>query len=155
MTSYNGRPKKAKQERKMNNMKTKIIRKILLSLGLMFILGSAITEVRGEVRIYSMGDVPRGKTGHFRITTDNPGPPMYVYFSVSGTAIAEVDYLPIVSPVYIPHCLEVCSVFIPVKTLPDPRGSSIYQAYNLVVTLKPGLGYLVGQPSSAQMMIDP
>ena len=30
-------------------MKTKIISKILLSLGLVFVLGSAITQVRGEV----------------------------------------------------------------------------------------------------------
>lgn len=137
-------------------MKTKIISKILLSLGLVFILGSAITEVRGEVSIFSMGDVTRGGTGHFRITTDNPGPPMYVYFSVSGNAIPGVDYMPLVSPVYIPRCLEVCSVFIPVRTLPDRRASSMFaQAYNLVVTLKPGLGYLIGQPHSAQMMIDP
>jgi hypothetical protein len=151
-----GSQRRPKQQRKIINMKTKIISKILLSLCFLFILGSAITQVRGEVRIYSMGDVARGKTGHFRITTDNPGPPMYVYFSVSGTAISGVDYIPLVSPVYIPHCLEVCSAFIPVQTLPDPRASSISrQAYNLVVTLKPGLGYLVGQPSSAQMMIDP
>ena len=137
-------------------MTKKIISRMILSLGLLFILGSAITQVRGEVTIYSMGDVTRGGTGHFRITTDNPGPPMYVYFSVSGNAIQGVDYTPLASPIYIPRCLEVCSVFIPVRTLPDPRGSSIFaQSYNLVVTLKPGVGYLVGQPRSAQMMIDP
>ena len=58
-------------------MKTKIISKILLSLGLVFVLGSAITQVRGDgpaipfpgqlpvVSIHSTGDVMRGKTGSF------------------------------------------------------------------------------------------
>jgi hypothetical protein len=48
-------------------MKTKIISKMLLSLGLVFVLGSAITQANGEdekllvVAIHSTGDVKRGK----------------------------------------------------------------------------------------------
>ena len=40
--------RKPKQERKINNMKTKIISKVPLSLGLVFVLASAITQLRGE-----------------------------------------------------------------------------------------------------------
>jgi len=39
--------------------------------------------------------------------------------------------------------------------LPDPRGSFIRQAYSVVVTLEQGAGYAVGQPSSAQILIEP
>jgi hypothetical protein len=144
-------------------MKTKIISKILLSLGLLFVLGSAITQVHGQVvTIHSAGDVIRGETSLFILTMNPPPPPdggTYVNFSVSGTAIPGVDYIPLVSPAYIAGCRGNFCVpgvgVIPVKTLPDPRGSSIRQAYSVVVTLKPGLGYAVGQPSSAQMMINP
>jgi hypothetical protein len=159
-------------ERKLNNMKTRIISRILLSLGLVFVLGSAITQVHGGssewsaystspmdgqlpvVTIHSTGDVTRGKTGSFVL---NMTPPMipgggYVNFSVSGTAIPGVDYVPPVSPVYVgPSGYGV----ILVQTLPDPRGSYIRQAYSVVVTLEPGAGYAVGAPNSAQMMIKP
>jgi hypothetical protein len=40
--------RKPKQERKVNNMKTKIISKLLLSLGAAFVLASAITQLRGD-----------------------------------------------------------------------------------------------------------
>ena len=56
-------------------MKTKIIKNLVLSLGLVFVLGSAITQVRGQTvppgqqllvaTIHSSGDVHRGKTGSF------------------------------------------------------------------------------------------
>jgi hypothetical protein len=73
-------------------------------------------------------------------------------FSVGGTAIPGVDYVPLVSPAFIgPDGYGV----ILVKTLPDPRGSSSAQAYSVVIKLDPGLGYAVGQPSIAQMMIKP
>ena len=50
-------------------MKTKIISKTLLSLGLAFVLGSAITQVHGEVvTIGSTGDVTRGTNGSFVVT---------------------------------------------------------------------------------------
>jgi hypothetical protein len=153
-------------------MKTKIISRILFSLGLVFVLGSAITQVRGGssecsaystspkdgqlpvITIHSTGDVTRGKTGSFVL---NMTPPMipgggYVNFSVSGTAIPGVDYVPPVSPVYVgPSGYGV----ILVQTLPDPRGSYIRQAYSVVVTLEPGAGYAVGAPNSAKMMIKP
>ena len=141
-------------------MKTKVIGKILLSLGLMFVLVSAITQVHGDspaipvVIIHSTGDVPRGKTGSFvlhMVPGMLPGG-AYVNFSVSGTAVPGVDYVPLVSPAYVgPSGYGV----ILVQTLPDPRGSYIRQAYSVVVTLEPGAGYAVGAPRSAQMMIKP
>ena len=152
-------------------MKAKILSRILLSLGLIFVLGSTITRVHGNsltssalptgpqaeqvpvITIHSTGDVKRGKTGSF-VLNMNPivfgG--MYVNFSVSGTAIPGVDYVPLVSPV---HIGQSGYGVILVQTLPDPRASSIRQSYSVVVTLEPGAGYAVGQPSSARMMIKP
>jgi hypothetical protein len=163
--------RKPKQERKINNMKTKIIKNLLLSLGLVFVLGSAITQVRGDTEIppppqpliatiHSSGDVNRGKTGSFVVELSQSTPSgkdnipyfPYVYFSVSGTAIPGADYIPLVSPVQIgPDGYGV----ILVKTLPDPRGSANRQSYSVVVTLEPGLGYSRGQPMSATMIIRP
>ena len=159
-------------------MKRKIINNLLLSLVLVFVLGSAITQVRGDsqaiqppgqlpvVTIYSTGDVKRGQTGSFvldmrRPTSSeqgyNPYHP-YVNFSVSGTAIAGVDYIALVSPAQIgPEGYGV----ILVKTLPDPRGSFSRQAYSVVVTLEPGLGYTLpsfgatGGGTSAKISIMP
>ena len=138
-------------------MKTKIISKILLSLALVFVLGSAITQVRSEedkfpvITIHSTGDVTRGKTGSF-VLNMNPvvfgG--MYVNFKVSGTAIPGVDYVHLVSPA---HIGQSGYGVILVQTLPDRRASS--QSYSVVVTLEPGAGYAVGEPKSAQMMIKP
>lgn len=76
----------------------------------------------------------------------------YVNFSVSGTAIPGVDYVPLVSPTYIGQ--SGYGVIL-VQTLPDPRASSLRQPYSVVVTLEPGAGYAVGEPGSAQMMIRP
>jgi hypothetical protein len=162
ITRGHGSPK---QERKMNNMKTKIISKMLVSLGLVFVLGSAITQVHGGspaspqdqqlpvVTIHSTGDVTRGKTGSFVL---NMNPPLmlggtYVNFSVSGTAIPGVDYVPLVSPAYIGQ--SGCGVIL-VQTLPDPRAFN-RQAYSVLVTLEPGAGYEVGTPSSSTMWIRP
>jgi hypothetical protein len=145
----------------MNKMKTKIIRKILLSLALVFVLGSAITEVRGDdvgggITIFSMGNVTRGTTGHFRIQTRAAFSSFYVNFAVSGTAIPRVDYVALRSPVYVPRCpFGGCEVYIPVTTLPDRRGLIGLQAYSIDIKLLPGPGYTVGAPSSAQMLIDP
>jgi len=153
-------------------MKTKIISKILLSLGLVFVLGSAITQVHGGSpassvystspqdqqlpvgTIHSTEDVNRGKTGSFVL---NMKPVImlggiYVNFSVSGTAIPGVDYVPLVSPAYIGQ--SGYGVIL-VQTLPDRRASFIRHAYSVVVTLEPGLGYALGEPRSAQMMIRP
>ena len=147
-------------------MKTQIIGKILLSLGLMFVLGSTITQVHGGspaspkdqqppvITIYSTGDVIRGKTGSF-VLSMNPQLLLggtYVNFTVGGTAIPGVDYVALVSPAYIGQSGYGT---ILVQTLPDPRGSADRQSYSVVVTLEPGLGYAVGQPSSATMWIKP
>jgi hypothetical protein len=65
---------------------------------------------------------------------------MYVNFSVSGTAVAGVDYVPLLSPAYIG---QSGYGVISLKTLPDPRAASS-QAYSVVVTLEPGAGYALG-----------
>jgi len=152
-------------------MKTKIIKNLVLSLGLVFVLGSAITQVRGDseaiqppgqlvATIHSSGDVNRGQTGSFvvdmrQITSSDKGyipyfP--YVNFSVSGTAIPWVDYIALVPPAQVgPEGYGV----ILVKTLPDPRGSGNRQSYSVVVTLNSGLGYALGQPTTAKMIIKP
>jgi hypothetical protein len=148
-------------------MKTRIIKNLLLSLGLVFVLGSAITQVRGDpeatappallpvATIHSSGDVSRGKTGSFVVdmrqntSSDKPYYP-YVNFSVSGTAIPGVDYVAIVSPAQIgPEGYGV----ILIKTLPDLRG--LQQSCTVVVTLGNGLGYSLGQPMRAKMLIKP
>ena len=138
-------------------MRTKILSKILLSLALVFVLGSAITQVRSEedkfpvITIHSTGDVTRGKTGSF-VLNMNPvvfgG--MYVNFKVSGTAIPGVDYVHLVSPA---HIGQSGYGVILVQTLPDRRAP--VESYSVVVTLEPGPGYAVGEPSSARMMIKP
>jgi hypothetical protein len=147
-------------------MKTKLISKIVLSLGFVLVLGSAITQVHGgssasaqdvqlpAITIYSTGDVVRGKTGSFVL---NMNPPLllggtYVNFKVSGTAIPGVDYTALISPGYIG---QSGYAVLSVKTLPDPRGSFNAQAYSVVVTLEPGAGYRVGEPSSATIWIKP
>src|SRR5258708_36354469 len=147
-------------------MKTKIISKLFLSLGLVFVLGSAITQVRGDsqaiqppgqlpaVTIHSTDNVVRGKTGSF-VLSMNPQLMLggtYVNFSVSGTAISGVDYVALVSPAYIGQSGYGT---ILIQTLPDPRGSFNRQAYSVVVTLEPGAGYAIGAPSSATMWIKP
>ena len=140
-------------------MKTKVISKILLTVGLVFVLGSAVTQVRSEddnfpvMTIHSAGDVTRGKTGSFVL---NMNPVVfggsYVNFSVSGTAIPGIDYVPLVSPA---HIGQSGYGVILVQTLPDRRGPASRQSYSVVVTLEPGAGYAVGEPKSAQMMIKP
>ena len=167
-------------------MKTNIISKILLTLGLVLVLGSAVTPVHGGTQPSSASvigppeqapvvnintvnvsglpnasgfngsieDVTRGKIGVF-VLSEKPQIPFattFVNFSVSGTAIPGVDYVPLVSPAFIGQ-----SGFgvILVKTLPDPRASVVRQAYSVVVTLEPGPGYTVGQPSSAEILIQP
>ena len=149
-------------------MRAKTISKTLLSLRLVFVLASAITQVHGgspessgystsaqgfgmPATIHSHGDVTRGQTGLFTINIPGLDYGVYVNFSVSGTAIRGVDYVQLVSPVY----TRLPSRGIPVHTLPDPRGSIFGQAYSVVVTLRPGIGYTVGEPSSAKMMINP
>ena len=168
-------------------MKTKIISKILLTLGLVLVLGSAVTPMHGGtepsstsviappplqfpvVTIHTVNAsgiptastsngnievVTRGQIGTFVLSV-NPKillATTFVNFKVSGTAISGVDYTPLVSPAFIGQ-----SGFgvILVKTLPDPRASVVPQAQSVVVTLEPGPGYTVGQPSKAEILIEP
>jgi hypothetical protein len=147
-------------------MKTRIISRLLLSLGLAFLLDSAITQVHGGsaagpqgenlpvITIHSTDDVTRGKIGTF-VLEMKPAVMlggMYLKFSVSGTAIPGVDYVPPVSPAYIG---QSGYGVIQVQTLPDLRASSVPQAYSVVMTLEPGPGYALGKPSSATMWIKP
>jgi len=106
------------------------------------------------ITIHITGDINRGKTGSF-VLGMKPAVMFggtYVNFSVSGTAIPGVDYVPLVSPAYIGQ--SGYGVIL-IQTLPDPRASSFRQAYSVVVTLEPGLGYALGEPRSAQIMIKP
>jgi hypothetical protein len=106
------------------------------------------------ITIHNTDNVTRGKTGSFVL---NMKPALmfggsYVNFSVSGTAIAGVDYVVLVSPAYVgPSGYGV----IQVQTLPDPRESSSRHAYSVTVTLEAGAGYEVGARSSATMWIKP
>jgi len=111
-------------------------------------------ENQPVITVHNTDSVTRGKTGSFVL---NMKPAlmlggMYVNFKVSGTAIQGVDYVALVSPAYIG---QSGYGVIQIQTLPDPRESSIRQAYSVVITLEPGAGYAVGQPSSATMWIKP
>ena len=113
-------------------------------------------SVEGEqlpvITINSAGNVLRGKTGSF-ILEMKPALAfggMYVNFKVSGTAVAGVDYVALLSPTYLG---QSGYGVISLRTLPDPRGSFNRQAYSVVVTLQPGAGYAVGEPSSALIWI--
>jgi hypothetical protein len=106
------------------------------------------------ITVHSTDNVTRGKIGSF-VLDMKPALMLggtYVNFKVSGTAIAGVDYVLLVSPAYIG---QSGYGVIQVKTLPDQRGASFRQAYSIVVTLEPGAGYAVGAPSSATMWIKP
>jgi len=106
------------------------------------------------ITIHSAGNILRGETGSF-VLEMKPVPMfggMYVNFSVSGTAIPGVDYVAPVSPAYIgPSGYAVLLI----KALPDPRGPADRQSYSVEVKLDSGLGYALGQPSSAMMWIKP
>src|SRR6266436_3930809 len=116
------------------------------------------TSPEGEnlpvVTIHSAGNILRGKIGSF-VLDMKPALAfggMYVNFSVSGTAVAGVDYVPFLSPTYIGQSGYGVISF---ATMLDPRGSSNRQAYSVVVTLKPGAGYFIGEAKSALIWIKP
>jgi hypothetical protein len=109
-------------------------------------------ENRPIITINSAGNVLRGKTGSFvmKMTPPVAFGGMYVNYKVGGTAVAGVDYVSLLSPAYIgPSGYAVISL----RTLADPRGASDNKAYSVVVTLEPGAGYFVGEPSSALIWI--
>jgi hypothetical protein len=113
------------------------------------------TAIEPAITIHSTDNVARGKIGTFVLSMEPANRlagGMYVKFSVDGTAIPGVDYVAVVSPAYVgPSGYAV----IQIKTLADPRGLSIPQAYSVVLTLEDGAGYAVGQPGSATMWIKP
>ena|SRR5438309_2084056 len=116
------------------------------------------TSPEGEnlpvVTIHSTGNILRGKTGSF-VLDMKPAlvfGATFVKFSVSGTAGAGVDYAPLISPAYIG---QSGYGVISIATLPDPRAGSFRQAYSIVVTLEPGLGYFIGEQKSALIWIKP
>ena len=106
------------------------------------------------ITIHNTNSVTRGKTGSFVLNMNSGRVPggMYVNFSISGTAVAGIDYVQPLSPALIGQSGYGT---ILVQTLPDPRGLANRQAYSVVVTLEPGLGYAIGAPSSATMWIKP
>jgi hypothetical protein len=110
-------------------------------------------ENRPVITIHSTDSVKRGKTGSF-VVDMHPlmfgG--MYVNFSLSGSAVAGVDYVQPLSPAYIGQSGYGA---ILIQTLADPRAGSSRQVYDVVVTLEPGAGYALGIPSSARMWIKP
>jgi hypothetical protein len=179
-----------KQTNRLTNMKTQIISKMILTLGLVFVLGSAVTPVHSGTQPSSASvigpperfpvvtintvnasgingsieNVTRGQIGVFVLSEkfQIPLATTFVNFKVSGTAIPGVDYVPLVSPASVgpsPTANNLTTAVgfgvILVKTLPDLRASVVRQAYSVVVTLEPGPGYAVGQPSSAQILIKP
>ena len=119
-------------------------------------LGSnpTLTSASAVVTVHSTDNVTRGRIGSFVLAMKSTRMlgGTYVNFKVSGTAIAGVDYVLLVSPAYIG---QSGYGVIQVKTLPDQRGSAFRQAYSVIVTLEAGAGYEVGAASSATMWIKP
>jgi hypothetical protein len=177
MTRVHGKPNK---ERKIKHMKNRNIICTTTLVALALALGAqaspypdggptylsstvrrnANSEAENEsqnlpmITIHSTGNVIRGKTGSF-VLDMKPALMLggtYVNFKVSGTAIAGVDYVLLVSPAYIG---QSGYGVIQVQTLPDPRGPSFRQAYSVIVTLEAGAGYAVGASRSATMWINP
>ena len=106
------------------------------------------------ITVHSTDNVTRGRIGSF-VLAMKPTLMLggtYVNFKVSGTAIAGVDYVLLVSPAYIGRSGYGV---IQVKTLRDPRGSAFRQALSVIVTLEPGAGYAIGAARSATMWIKP
>ena len=118
------------------------------------IQGASTVVTQAVVTVHSTDNVTRGRIGSF-VLAMKPTRMLggtYVNFKVSGTAIAGVDYVLLVSPAYLG---QSGYGVIQVKTLRDPRGSAFRQAYSVTITLEPGAGYAVGAASSATMWIKP
>ena len=172
MTRVHRRPKQKRKVNKMKNQNTVLIAIVsALAFALAPVtkaernpeggpdpiqLGSnpTLTSASAVVTVHSTDNVTRGKTGSF-VLDMKPALMFggtYVNFKVSGTAIAGVDYVLLVSPAYIG---QSGYGVIQVKTLRDPRGSAFRQAYSVTVTLEPGAGYALGASRSATMWIKP
>src|SRR6476646_1452251 len=174
MTRVRRRPK---QKRKVNKMKNQNTVFITIVSALAFALAPVTNAKPGPIKwpppatgaeaaespvitIHTTDNVTRGKIGSFVLEMQPALDTMpalslggrYVNFKVSGTAIAGVDYVLLVSPAFISRSGYGV---IQVKTLPDQRASSLRQAYSVVVTLEPGAGYALGGSRSATMWIKP
>ena len=111
------------------------------------------------ITIHSTDNVTRGKIGSFVLDMQPALDTMpalsfggrYVNFKVSGTAIAGVDYVLLVSPTRIG---QSGYGVIQVQTLPDQRAHPS-SGYSVVVTLESGPGYALGGSRSATMWIKP
>ena len=157
-------------ERKFSNMKNRNTQLTAMVFALAFALAPVTKAAPGPIQlpppaprpeavespvitIHSTGSVTRGKTGSFVLDMH---PLMlgglYVNFSLSGSAVAGVDYVQPLSPAYIGQ--SGYGVIL-IQTLRDPRAGSSRQAYDVVVTLEPGAGYALGIPSSARIWIKP
>ena len=164
-------------------MKTKIISKILLTLGLVFVLGSAITPVHAGtqpgsssvigspdqqfpvVTIHSVN--ASGFTGSTGVVSVTRGQIGTFVLSMTPQILLATTFVNFkVSGTAIPgvdYVPLVSPAFIGqsgfgvilLKTLPDPRASVVPQAYSVVVTLEPGPGYVLGTASSAEILIKP
>jgi hypothetical protein len=138
----------------MKNRKTQLTAILfVVALALAPIIQAAIPETP-VITIHSTDNVTRGKTGSFVL---NMKPAlmfggMYVNFSLSGSAVAGVDYVQPLSTAYI---AQSGYGVILIQTLSDPRDNASRQAYDVVVKLEPGAGYALGLPSSARMWIKP
>ena len=119
--------------------------------------GSPVASNLPVVSVYATDNVTRGKTGTFvlkmtsTLNFDGIGG-MYAFFQLSGTAIQGVDYKVVASPAFISQSGYGT---IQIETLADPRGSTVNQAYSVIVTLNDGAGYAIGKDSSAIMWIKP
>ena len=114
----------------------------------------APSAVATVITVHSTDNVTRGNTGSF-VLDMKPAlmlGGMYVNFKVSGTAIAGVDYVLLVSPAYLG---QSGYGVIQVKTLHNQRGLASDKAYSVKVTLEAGAGYTVGAARSATMWIKP
>ncbi len=106
------------------------------------------------ISIHSTGNILLGKTGAF-VLDMKPAlmfGATYVNFTVSGTAVAGVDYVALASPAFIGQSGYGT---ILIQSLPDPRAGFSNQAYSVVVTLQPGVGYALGESKSATIWIKP
>jgi hypothetical protein len=171
MTRVHRRPK---QERKVNKMKNQNTVFIIIMTALAFALapvtkaapspGGGPDPAPAVATVHSTDNVTRGNTGSFvlvralgQVAEEDMRPALmlagtYVNFKISGTAIAGVDYVLLVSPAYIG---QSGYGVIQVKTLPDQRASAFRPALSVIVTLEPGAGYAIGAASSATMWIKP
>jgi len=169
MTRVHRRPK---QKRKVNKMKNQNTIFITIVSALAFALapvtkavqnpeggpdpiqGAATVVTQAVVTVHSTDNVTRGRIGSF-VLAIKPTRMLggtYVNFKVSGTAIAGVDYVLLVSPAYIG---QSGYGVIQVKTLHNQRGLASDKAYSVKVTLEAGAGYTVGAARSATMWIKP